>query len=335
MASLNDLLYDIRRIAEHREQLSKKRIAAIYKTLTKEINSFLAEQYAEYSDADGRLHIAELDAARKKAWFLNEIAKNVDGISPKVEKEIMSLVDDTYSTCYSGMIKALKAADSVKKFEALAKTLKVNPKTLKQAVDNNISKLTLPRVMEKNRAEIIYQIQQELNIGLINGDRYDQMAKRISQRVGVSQSKAYNIVRTETHRNVEAGFLDSAVSYTEEFAEQGLIGTLTWHTRKDERVRPQQRRKTKKGWKTYWSKNGANHMKMEGVAVRAGDLFDLGNGVGAKAPGLSGVAAHDCQCRCTTEYEILTAEEFAEKTGQSVEEVRKKYNLNGLWKEGV
>ena len=42
----------------------------------------------------------------------------------------------------------------------------------------------------------------------------------------------------------------------------------------DERVRPQQRRKTKKGWKTSYSKNGANHMKMEGVTVAVGEQFD-------------------------------------------------------------
>ena len=90
----------------------------------------------------------------------------------------------------------------------------------------------------------------------------------------------------------------------------------------DERVRPQQRRHTKKGWKTTINKNGANHIKMDGQTVKAGDMFDLGNCNGvkakAKAPSQSGVAGHDCNCRCFLEYNLMTAEEFAKATGQKI-----------------
>lgn len=68
-------------------------------------------------------------------------------------------------------------------------------------------------------------------------------------------------------------------------------------------------------------------MKMEGVTVRAGELFDLGGGVKAKAPGKSGVAAHDCNCRCFLEYNLMTVEEFAKATGQSVDKIESKYNM--------
>jgi hypothetical protein len=56
-------------------------------------------------------------------------------------------------------------------------------------------------------------------------------------------------------------------------------------------------------------------------------MFDLGGGVKAKAPSKSGVAAHDCNCRCFLEYNLMTVEEFAKATGKTVEEIRKKYKI--------
>ena len=322
--SLKDLLYDIRRIAEHREHLSEKKIQAIYSSLTKDLDGFLAGEYKKYSDKDGRVYMSYLDAKNRRAKFLQEIAENVDSFSPEIRSVIMSLVDETYNKSYEGMVEAFKKAHTATEFEAITKDIAVNPNVLRQAVNNNISKLTLPQVLEKHRAEVIYQIQQELNIGLMQGDRYDQIAKRISERLNVSQSKAMNITRTETHRNIESGFMDCAEHIQEGVEDSGLIYAATWRTMKDERVRPQQRRKTKKGWVTSYSKNGADHMKMEGVTVKAGDLFNLGGGVKAKAPSQSGVAAHDCNCRCFLEYNLMTPEEFAKATGKKIAKAQPK-----------
>lgn len=325
--SLNQLLYDIRRISEHREKLTDKKIKAIYQSLMKDLRLFLAESFEKYADSDGRLYTSYLDGKRKRAWFLNEISKNVYNISPEIKKEMIALVDETYEQCYKGIAEAVKKSNTRELLQKTSEEISVQPDVLKQAVNNNISKLTLPSVLEKHRAEIIYQIQQELNIGLMNGDRYDQMANRISERINVSKSKAMNITRTETHRNIESGFLDCAEHIQDGLSGSDLIYAATWRTMGDERVRPQQRRKTKKGWKTTLSKNGANHMKMDGVTVKVGEMFDLGGGVKAKAPSKSGVAAHDCNCRCYLEYNLMTVEEFAKATGKSVEKIEQKYKF--------
>lgn len=316
--SLSKLLYDVKRIEEHREKLTEKKIRAIYQTLMKDLKAFLADEYIKYSDTDGRFFLSYLDAQNDRAKFLNEIVENVDGISPKLKKEMTELVEKTYSKCYEGMEKAVKTADQSGKLAAIVQDISVQPDVIRQAVNNNISKLTLPAVLEKHRQEIIYQIQQELNIGLMNGDRYEKMATRIAERVNVSYSKAMNIARTESHRNVESGFMDCAEHIQEGIDGSDYIYAATWRTMKDEKVRPQQRRKTKKGWKTTYSRNGANHMKMEGQTVKVGELFDLGDGNKAKAPGKSGIAAHDCNCRCFLEYNLMTLKEFEKATGKPV-----------------
>lgn len=320
--SLKELLHEIRRIEEHREVLTEKKIKSIYRSLKKSLNAYLAEEYINYSDADGRFYISYLDAQNKKAKFLEEIAENVSSFSPQIKKEILDLVDETYSESYKNMLSVFKEAQINGTLAEVAKDIDVNPDVLNQAVNNNISKLTLNPVLEKHRNEIIYDIQQTLVIGLMNGDRYERMAQRIAEKIDLSEGKARNIVRTESHRNIENGFMDCAENLQSKFEGSEFIYAATWRTMQDERVRPQQRRKTKNGWKTTFSKNGANHMVLEGQTVKAGDNFDLGyyNGrkVTAKNPSRSGVAAHDCNCRCYLEYNLMTIAEFEKASGKTV-----------------
>ena len=329
--SLNDLIYDLRRIEEHREVLTEKKIKAMYRSLSEDLDKFIADSYKKYADEDGRFYLSYLDAKNQRARFLEEVVENVDGLTPQLQKELSKLIDATYAETYKGFVEATKKAEEAGKFAEVVKDISVQPDVLKQAVNNNISKLTLEPVLQKHRGEIIYQIQQELNIGLMNGDRYEKMAKRISERIGVSYSKAMNITRTETHRNIENGLMDGAKKVSEDFGDYGLIYAVTWRTRKDQRVRPQVRRYNKKGkWKTSINPNGANHMELEGQTVKVGEKFDLGNYNGRKVeaenPGNSRVAAHDCNCRCFLEYNIMTVEEFAKATGQSVKKVVKDSN---------
>lgn len=308
---LNSLIYDIRRISEHRIELTDERIQAIYEQLEKDLDAFLADGYKKYADADGRLYLNYLDSYRKRAYFLQEIVDNVDNLTPKLKEEFENLIDETYETCYTGMIESLKNASTSEEIAELVQDIDVDPNTLKQALNNNISKLTLPAVLEAHRAEIIYQIQRELTLGLINGDRYEKMSKRISERCNVSKSKANNITRTESHRNVEGGFHDCAENINSKLDGSGLVYVKTYRTMKDERVRPNVRRKTKHGWKTYKSKNGADHQNMEGVTIPVNKMFTYSDGCKTMFPGsLELPARHACNCRCFLEYNLLTEEEY-------------------------
>lgn len=331
MADLNSMLYDIKRIEQHRVELTDEKIKAIYEQLESDLNSFLASSYRKYADGDGRLYMNYLDENRQRAAFLQEIVNNVDNISPALKEQMQNLINEVYTECFEGMYACVKDAYADGELAAVVQDIDVRPEVLNQYVENNISKLTLPAVLEAHRAQVIYQIQRELTIGLMNGDRYETMANRISDRLGVSKGKAMNITRTETHRNVEGGFMECA-----EHIQQGMEGSdyiyaATWRNMGDEKVRPQRRYKTKSGWKTKIDKKAANHVVLEGQTVKVGEMFDLGvhNGqrVRAKAPSMSGVAAHDCNCRCFLEYNLMTVEEFAKATKQTPEQVRKKYNM--------
>lgn len=292
--SLNELLHEIRRIEEHREVLTEYKIRKIYKSLVKDLNAFIAEYYVKYADGKGTLTIAKLREKMKYAKFLEEIEKNVNFFTPKVKREIENLVDKTYKACYEGMNKAIQKAENIKEM-AEVENITVRPEVLKQAVENNISKLTLPDLLEKNRKEIVYDIKQSLIIGMLNGDRYETMANKILEKVDFSYGKAIRVVRTESHRNIESGFNDCAQEINKGLEGSNLVYVKTWLTMKDERVR---------------RTNKADHVKMEGATVQATEMFQLEPDVYAPCPGSSGTARNDCNCRCFCDYDLITKEEF-------------------------
>ena len=318
--SLDDLLREIRRIEEHREVLTEKKIRKIYKQLTKELNAFVAETYTKYADENGALTVADLQRKSKLAWYLEEIEKNCNKYLPGASDEIKDLVKKTREKCYNGMAEAVENSYDLS-------ALNVRPEVMTAAMQNEVDKLILPSALERNRQEAIYQIKQVINIGLMTGARYETMSRQIMDRVDVSYKKAITTARTETHRNIEGGFMDCAENLSRGLEGSGYIYSATWRNMGDERVRPQTRYKTKKGWKSGKSKNGADHVKMEGQTVKVGEMFRFSDGVKTKCPGESGYARHDCNCRCFLEYNLLTVEEFAEATGQTPEKVREKYGM--------
>lgn len=316
--SLNDLLHEIRRIEQSREVLTEKKIRKIYKQLLKELNHFLADEYLKYSK-DGILTVAMLQEKSRYAKFLEEIESHVNNLTPEIVALIKNTVEDTYTTCYKGMSESVLKAKDTKSALNYLKDLNIRPEVMKRAIENPVSGLTLPDILEKNRKEVIYDIKQQVNIGLMNGDRYETTAKKVAERLDISYGKATNIVRTETHRVTESGFMDCAKDISDSLDGSGLVYTVAWRTMKDERVRPQHRYRTKSGWKTSISRNGANHQKMEGVIIQVGDKFQLEPNVYAECPSTSGTARNDCRCRCFLEYTLMSVEKFEELTGKSVD----------------
>lgn len=316
--SLNDLLHEIRRIEQSREVLTEKKIRKIYKQLLKELNHFLADEYLKYSK-DGILTVAMLQEKSLYAKFLEEIESHVNNLTPEIVALIKNTVEDTYTACYKGMSESVLKAKDTKSALNYLKDLSIRPEVMKRAIENPVSGLTLPDILEKNRKEVIYDIKQQVNIGLMNGDRYETTAKKVAERLDISYGKATNIVRTETHRVTESGFMDCAKDISDSLDGSGLVYTAAWRTMKDERVRPQHRYRTKSGWKTSISRNGANHQKMEGVIIQVGDKFQLEPNVYAECPSTSGTARNDCRCRCFLEYTLMSVEKFEELTGKSVD----------------
>lgn len=314
---LDYYLAQARRIAEHREAGAEKELRKLYKGMLKDLQQFMSETYIQYAE-DDKLTFAMLQTAGYDARFLDEIEQRLNIATPAAAKQLRELVEETYTAAYDGMIRGVqKVAQGEPLEEVFAEFVAITPEQIKAAVENPISGLTLSDTLEKNRRDIIYSIKREIGVGLMNGDRYTTMARRISERLDGDYKKAVRIARTEAHRVREAGNNDAATEVDEALkrGSTGLRFVKVWKTMQDERVRPQRRRKGKKGWNTTIGR-GANHMALNGQTVLQDEPFDLGDGVTAMAPGQSGVAAHDIECRCYVSRITMTDAEFFEATGR-------------------
>lgn len=300
---LDKLLVQIRRIEEHREKGVEKEIRETYQKLLAELRHYLADEYARYAEED-RLTYGILQQHGTYACFLEEVEQKINDISPETKRLIRSTVEQTYEATYNGLIECVrKAAVDVE-----LGSLKVcTQDVMRRAVENPISKLTLNDRLEKHRKEIVYDIKQNISVGLMNGDRYSTMAKCISQSVEGNYKKAICIARTETHRVREAGGQDAAMSVDEllKTGECGMRMTKTWRTMKDERVRPG--RKTKGKVRKY------DHRKMDEITISVNEEFILPSGAKTMAPGQSGLAGEDINCRCYVSHGLVRSAQMDDR----------------------
>lgn len=289
---LDRLLVQIRRIEEHREKGAEVEIRKTYQALLQDLRHYLSDEYTRYAE-DDQLTYEILQRHGAYARFLEEMEQKINDISLEIRRSIRSTVEQTYEYTYNGMVESVK---KVVMNPAIAAGLKAcTPDVIRRAVENPVSKLTLNDRLEKHRKEIVYDIKQNITVGLMNGDRYTTMANRIKQSVDGDYKKAIRIARTETHRVREAGNHDAAVSANGALKDSttGLQMVKTWRTMKDERVRPA---KAKGRNRQY------NHRKMDGVTVPVDEEFVFPSGAKTKAPGQSGVAGEDINCRCYLSY---------------------------------
>lgn len=306
MTNLEKYLYQLRRIEKHREEKAEKEIRKIYKELLKELNGFLGNIYATYSE-DDMLDYSMLAKAGMDARFLEEVEQRINGISPKVAKQIDETVTQTYEACYDGMRNAVVKAAGNRELlqQAFSAVSAVSPDVIKAAVNNPVSGLTLKDTLEKHRKDIIYDIKKNIGVGLTNGDRFSTMAKRIAESLDGDYNKSIRIVRTEAHRVRETGFNDAATAINDTLKKgsSGYVMAKTWHTMQDERVRPQGQKKKK-----------YNHVKMDGVTIPQDELFILPSGAKCMCPSKTGVAGEDINCRCYLSYDLVLVSELADVT---------------------
>ncbi len=321
-SNLDKYLHTVRRIEEHREENAVKELQKLYKQLIKDLRNYMGNAYADYSDPEtGKLTFTDLHAKGLDARLLEEVAARMNEVTQKEKSLIKETVEEIYRETYAGIVNAVdQAANSDELHEELSPLQSIKPETVSAAVNNPVHGLTLSDQLEKHREEIVYGIKQAVGVGLSVGDNYTTMAKRIQTTLigpdgaGGSYAKSVRIARTEAHRVRETGNLDAAQNLTEKLENAGYTMTKTWHTMKDERVRPQRRYKTKSGWKT--GKPGKyNHVKMDGVTMPINEKFKLPSGAETMAPGQSGVAGEDINCRCYLSYEIAATNKLKPQEG--------------------
>ena len=321
---LEHYLRQLRKIEEHREKWCEQNVRRHYKDLMKDLQEFLGVEYAQLA-VDDKLTYEILHSKAQYARFLEEVERRVNKFSTQAAEEIRNTVQVTYKKSYEGMIDAVEKSKTYDELKLNLKGLRaVTPDIIRNAVKNTF----VEDALEKNHKAVIYDIKQQIGVGLSQGDRMSTMARRITEQLDKDYRSAVRIVRTETHRIREAGYQDSSerLSQVLKDNDSDYVMTKTWKTMDDLSVRPY-RVKGKKGSKTFVKGKGPDHVKMHGVTVLVDEFFDLGNGVKAKAPGQSGVAGHDINCRCYLSRDLMLKSEYEQISGKKLveDDAAKKY----------
>lgn len=281
-----------------------------------ELQEFLGVEYAKLAQ-DDKLTYEILHAKGQHARFVEEVEQRINKFSPKVSQEIRNVVQLTYKKCFEGMVAAVEQSDNYEQLKLNLKGLRaVTPDVIKNAVSNSF----MEEALEKNHKTVIYDIKQQIGVGLSQGDRMSTMARRISEQLGKEYKRSVMIARTECHRVREAGMQDSSARIYQKLkdSDSDYVMVKTWKTMEDLAVRPY-RMKGKKGHKTAVKGKGPDHTKMHGVTILVDEKFDLGDGVKAISPGQSGVAGHDINCRCYTSKDLMLKSEYEKMSGKKLE----------------
>lgn len=265
------------------EKQSENSIKRFYRALIRDVLAEVGDIYAKY-EKNGVLTYEEMAKFERITKFLESLQVHVNHLSKQTKNSIESTLRDSYEYSYYWMSYAIESS-AVASIGVATLTKDV----VSKAVDNPIRGLTLSETLEKNRVDIVYNIQQNIKRGLTQGMTYKQMADNLKEHLDKDEKKAMRIVRTELHRVNE----QAEHEVMERANTKGIISTKEWNCSLDERVR--------KGKK-------ANHRKLHGQKVPIDQDFDLGGGKRGKAPSNTSFVEHDVNCRCFLVYDVVAVE---------------------------
>jgi len=284
---------------------TEKALVKNYRQALMNIRIDLQKIYDKYG-AGGKLTHAEMSKYNRLTNLHKSLEKELINITGRNGREIKMLASDAYQESfyrYGYLIE--KNLNVGLRFGIL------NPEVIKAAVQNPISGLTLNETLAKNRREIVLNIRREVTQGLIKGESYFKVARRIKDALGKDAAKAKRVARTEGGRAQIQGQVES-FNHAE---DRGIEMDRIWVATLDDRTRD-------------------SHASMDGQKADSNGLFTLPGGIKTEGPHLSGIAEEDINCRCTIITEIN--EDSARRIkGEGVqkyktyEEWRREKNIHG------
>jgi len=267
---------DIEKAVEALTKKAEKEIVKNYKIALKDLRAKIALIHEKY-EVEGVLTFAEMAKYNRYDELIGSIEKNLKDITGKNAKLVKGLSAEVYQESYYRTAYFFESGVQAKLGYGL-----INPEVIKAAVQNPISGLTLDETIAKNRANIILKIRQEVTQGLIKGEPYSKMARRIKDTLGGDAYKAVRVAQTEAHRCQSQGTLESGYHAS----KKGVDMWKVWDATLDGKTRD-------------------SHQALDQQKVGVDENFKSPvTGAEGPGPGMMGVAAEDISCRCSARFEI-------------------------------
>ena len=209
-----------------------------------------------------------------------ELIQNINNELSKLGETTLNLQKELQAELYKqGYFETIYSIDKQTGFEFSINSSNfaiLNPETISKLIADqtflSASKGLNNRVKNLIKTDIVQ--------GIIQGKSIPDISKSVKISLGKATNNEVRIARTETHRAVESGSIDAS-----NFAdENGVKTSRQWVSTIDDKTRP-------------------DHIEMDGQiaeVVNGEAYFTFPDGTMTTGPGLSGVAAQDINCRCTT-----------------------------------
>ena len=299
--SLDKYEDELRRTNEKQTAAIEAQIRRNFEIALHGIISEIGLLYAKL-ETDGKLTYADMAKYSRLRKLERRILDQVDQMSVKNQLAIKKLLRSSYSHSYEWMAWAIERESRARLAYAAVPLDRID-EIIEEPIGGRPLKGRLSRLRKQTADELFRRITADL----VEGSTMKRMTEDVRDVLNTSHFDTIRIVRTEAHRIQEAATLASAQHAT----EQGVVMLKKWNSLHDEKVRRTAQ---------------ANHRLMDGQEVRADEDFELRPGGGyGKAPGNTGVAAHDINCRCFATYRIMEIrkKEHAELADLTFEEWKK------------
>lgn len=274
MSNLNKTPEQINRAVGQLVKKAERAIAKRYANTLNQVRAELAKYFEKY-ERGGVLTYEEMARYDR----LNRFIKYLDELLAKNHSELKTIIYDVLGESYKDGFYMTAWAVETDALSRLAYSA-IKPDGILRMIENPISGLTLSQRLEKHRSEVVWKVQQEVTQGLVKGETYGTMSKRLKETFEGDAVKSMRVVRTETHRAIEQAKHDSAAHAT----RNGVIMMKEWASSQDERVR-------------------SSHQHLDGTKIQMDENFKGKYGSGP-APGQLGHPAEDINCRCVLYYSI-------------------------------
>lgn len=281
------------------DYLSERTIKVLmveYKKSYRELLSELIVIHSKYARGD-KLTLAEMMKYNRLQTLMKQIKANYTQLAGKTIREINRMLHDEYK--YGYLTFGYKSG--------ISGFAVISPKLIERAVSNQLTGYKISERVLSVIGDIVGKIRSAITQGLIRGESYSQIAKRIKEATEKNAYMIKRIIQTEAHRVQNQARQDGV----EKAEGKGIKVNKIWHTAQDQAVRDA-------------------HQEMEGQVAKDGYFYY--NGAKTLYPGGFGIPELDINCRCSVETKTIdsglayTREGFKEyliRNGYSAQEAFK------------
>lgn len=264
---LNKWQKELERLSERKYKEVDSQLFNTYKDALKEIK----QRLQMYINAYDQLSFSK----RLEVERLFNVAKEMDNILTTAGSKVEDIIKD-YSTDqaiqgYNGVWYQLEQSQNITMGMPV-----INHDYIATIVNKPVAGKTLSKRLYQNRKKLAKVTSDAIINGMLSGEGYKVIAKRISDLTEASYKQSLRIARTEAGRTQS---ITTQKGY-EESEKLGIEMEKTWLATLDRKTRH-------------------DHQILDGQTVGIKKKFKIHN-YEAEGPRLFGVAKEDVNCRCTT-----------------------------------